>query len=134
MSGGVISTIIIDLIFRFLFENKGHEHIYYRWKLFSILQVGDSSFILNFKIIEFFIYNNFKQIYQIFFIFLPSGQYLLPHKSVSIECVRECVITIDAYFGFGFGKFKIQQVLFPIWCLPATRNFTISNKKNIKTS
>eukprot|EP00795_Rhopilema_esculentum_P016431 gene16431-7840_t len=28
-------------MFRFLFDNKGHEHIYYRWRLFSILQ-GDT--------------------------------------------------------------------------------------------
>ncbi|KAG7484740.1 hypothetical protein MATL_G00053340 [Megalops atlanticus] len=27
--------------FRFLFDNKSHEHVYYRWKLFSILQ-GES--------------------------------------------------------------------------------------------
>jgi len=28
-------------MFRFLFENKSHEHIYYRWRLFSLLQ-GDT--------------------------------------------------------------------------------------------
>ncbi len=26
--------------FAFLFENKSPEHIYYRWRLFSLLQVG----------------------------------------------------------------------------------------------
>lgn len=32
---------ILIIFFRFLFENQSPAHIYYRWKLFSIMQ-GDS--------------------------------------------------------------------------------------------
>ena len=35
-----LSTVSIYYISRFLFDNQSQAHIYYRWKLFSILQVG----------------------------------------------------------------------------------------------
>lgn len=36
----IMSREIENPLFRFLFENESPAHIYYRWKLFSILQ-GD---------------------------------------------------------------------------------------------
>lgn len=37
----MIYNFIKITLFRFLFENQSPAHIYYRWKLFSMLQ-GDS--------------------------------------------------------------------------------------------
>lgn len=34
------------LIFRFLFENQSPAHVYYRWKLFTILQVSELTNIM----------------------------------------------------------------------------------------
>ena len=36
-------SLRVDLRSRFLFDNQSAEHIYYRWKLFSILQVFTES-------------------------------------------------------------------------------------------
>ncbi len=35
----IMNREINNRIFRFLFENQSPEHIYYRWRLFSMLQV-----------------------------------------------------------------------------------------------
>ena len=35
-------------IIRFLFDNQSPEHIYYRWKLFSILQVCKISLVIEY--------------------------------------------------------------------------------------
>jgi len=31
--------VVLTVLFRFLFENQSPAHVYYRWKLFSILEV-----------------------------------------------------------------------------------------------
>lgn len=75
---------------RFLFDNKSQAHVYYRWKLFSILQVGKS--------IIFFSFPNMLARYR-HGIFagnvhskMPSGAFALLMSDIGIEPIDcECI-------------------------------------------
>ena len=41
----VSRLIVVRVQFKFLLDNKSEEHVYYRWKLFSLLQVCPSSLV-----------------------------------------------------------------------------------------
>ena len=47
----IMNREINNRIFRFLFDNQSPEHVYYRWRLYSLLQVT----ILNQHIAKFFL-------------------------------------------------------------------------------
>ena len=42
--------VLLSGCFRFLFENQSPAHIYYRWKLFSLLQVSDTISTIVYKL------------------------------------------------------------------------------------
>lgn len=71
----VFSPVLILSSFRFLFDNKSQDHVYYRWKLFSILQV---CFWKNFSIKNncFFRFRSRVYVFFFFFFCLPVRERL----------------------------------------------------------
>lgn len=53
-------NLLVLYCFRFLFDNKSQDHVYYRWKLFSILQVCFKAVFLKSCNLQEFIWKNYK--------------------------------------------------------------------------
>lgn len=59
----MMSNFFFDF-FRFLFENQTPAHVYYRWKLYSILQASGNNYFVNFDSEVFHLSNNILDVYQ----------------------------------------------------------------------